>query len=272
MKTKIFAAAAFATLATIAALGSASAADLPMPAPVYKAPPPPPVYNWTGCYIAGGGGYGMWTQDSFVRRTATGTPISGSLTDGGKGWFGMGQAGCDYEFTLPLFSGWSPRLVIGAFGDWDGGNLRGTSSTPLLVGQEQQRDAWFAGGRVGYVVTPRFLTYTDGGWTQARFNQVNYNAAFAGGGPSGLSLAAQTYNGWFIGSGFEYSFDWLPIPGIFLKTEYRYSQYNSPNGTNVPIISTATGAPTAFSLNSQKAVQMISTELVWRFNWFGGHY
>ena len=97
--------------ATFAALGSASAADLPMPAPVYKAPPPPPVYNWTGCYIAGGGGYGMWTQDSFV--TVGGTPVTASQTNGGKGWFGMGQAGCDYEFTLPLFSGWSPRLC-----DW----------------------------------------------------------------------------------------------------------------------------------------------------------
>ena len=145
MKAKIFAAAA---LITLGALGSANAADLPMPAPVYKAPPPPPVYNWTGCYIAGGGGYGMWTEDSFVRNAA-GTPISGSLTNGGKGWFGMGQAGCDYEFTLPLFSGWSPRLVIGAFGDWDGGNIYGTSSTPLLVGRETEKDSWFAGGRVG---------------------------------------------------------------------------------------------------------------------------
>jgi hypothetical protein len=28
----------------------------------------------------------------------------------------------------------------------------------------------------------------------------------------------------------------------------------------------------AIALNSQKATQMVSTELVWRFNWFGGHY
>jgi len=81
-------------------------------------------------------------------------------------------------------------------------------------------------------------------------------------------LAGQTYNGWFVGSGFEYSFDFLPIPGIFLKTEYRYSQYNSPNGTSVPLTGLVGGA----ALQSQKATQMISTELVWRFNWFGGHY
>jgi hypothetical protein len=45
------------------------------------------------------------------------------------------------------------------------------------------------------LITPRFLTYFDGGFTQARFGGVNYNFAIAGGGPSGLSLAAQTYNG-----------------------------------------------------------------------------
>jgi hypothetical protein len=91
--------------------------------------------------------------------------------------------------------------VIGAFGDWDCGRLRGTSNFPGAVGQENNSSAWFAGGRVGYVVTPRFLTYTDGGWTQARFDGVNYNFAIAGGGPTGLSLAAKTYNGWFLGSG-----------------------------------------------------------------------
>ena len=78
-------------------------------------------------------------------------------------------------------------------------------------------------------MTPRFLTYFDGGFTQARFDQINYN--FSGGilgfGPSGVSLPATTYNGWFIGSGFEYALDWLPIPGLFLKTEYRYAQYNT---------------------------------------------
>ena len=52
--------------------------------------------------------------------------------------------------------------------------------------------------------------------------------------PGTVSLAAQTYNGWFIGSGFEYAFDWLPISGLFLKTEFRYSQYGG-NGVSVPI-------------------------------------
>jgi hypothetical protein len=78
-------------------------------------------------------------------------------------------------------------------------------------------------------------------------------------------LAAQTYNGWFIGSGFEYAFTWLPINGLFLKTEFRYSQYGG-NGVSVPLSGTV---PAGLVLNSQKATEFISTELVYRFNWFG---
>jgi len=260
MKAKVLAAV---TLATIAACGSASAADLPPP-PVYKAPPPPASYPWTGCYVGGGAGYGWWTQDSFVQ--VAGVPVTASNTNGGKGWFGQGQVGCDYQMN-PIF--FNVPLVIGAFGDYEGGSIRGTSSFPGVVGTETETAAWTAGARIGALIAPRIMTYFDGGWTQAQFGSVGYNLAIAGGGPTGLSLAAQTYNGWFIGGGFEYALDWLPISGLFLKTEYRYSQYSA---ANVPITGTAGGGlvvPAGIALNSAKATEMISTELVWRFNWFG---
>jgi outer membrane immunogenic protein len=268
MKIKIAAAAA---LMTLAAVSSAGAADLPMPAPIYKAPPPP-VYNWTGCYVGGGGGYGMWTQESFV--LIPGALITASQSSGGSGWFGQGQVGCDYQFNMPLGS-WNMPLIIGAFGDFEGGSIVGSSNFPGVTGRETESSSWGAGGRVGALVAPRFLTYVDGGYTQARFGGVNYGLAIAGGGPIGLSLAAQTYNGWFIGSGFEYALDWFPISGLFLKTEYRYSQFTGNNGTNVPITGTAgagLAVPAGIALNSQIKTQMISTELVWRFNWFGGHW
>src|SRR5260370_3009945 len=44
--------------------GSAMAADMPVKAPIMRAPPPP-VFSWTGCYIGGGGGYCLWTQETF---------------------------------------------------------------------------------------------------------------------------------------------------------------------------------------------------------------
>jgi outer membrane immunogenic protein len=254
-----------AALVTLAALGSASAADLgvaPVYAPVYKAPPPP-VYNWTGCYVGGGGGYAMWTQQSFV--TFNGTPITANQSNGGNGWFGQGQVGCDYQFTAPYFG---VQTVIGAFSDIEGGSISGSNSFPGVTGSETERSTWAVGGRAGVLVTPRFLTYFDGGFTQARFSGVSYNLAIAGGGPTGLSLAAQTYNGWFIGSGFEYGLDWIGFSGLFLKTEFRYSQYGG-NGVSVPISGTFVGFPaTGVALNSQKSTEFVSTELVWRFNWW----
>jgi outer membrane immunogenic protein len=261
MKAKFLAAATV----TITACSLANAADLPPP-PVYKSPPPPVTYNWTGCYIGGGAGYGWWTQDSFV-QLAGGAAVTASITNGGKGWFGQGQGGCDYQFNNPLV--FNIPLVIGVFGDYEGGSIRGTSDFPGVVGTETETAAWAAGARIGAVVAPRVLTYFDGGWTQAHYGSVGYNLAIAGGLPTGLSLAAQTYNGWFLGGGFEYSLDWLPISGLFLKTEYRYSQYST---ANVPITGAAGGGlvvPAGITLNSQKASEMISTELVWRFNWYG---
>jgi len=257
MKSKVLAAV---TLATIAVCGPAMAADLPTPPPVYKSPQPAG-YSWTGCYVGGGAGYGWWTQDSFVQ--VAGAPITASTTNGGKGWFGQGQGGCDYQFTAPFFN---IPLLVGAFGDYEGGSIRGTSSFPGFVGTETESAAWAAGARIGALIAPRILTYFDGGWTQAHFDSVGYNLAIAGGGPTGLSLAAQTYNGWFLGGGFEYALDWLPISGLFLKTEYRYSQFGA---ANVPITGAIAGFPAVgVTLNSQKATEMISTELVWRFNWF----
>jgi outer membrane immunogenic protein len=269
MKSQIFAAAA---LMMLSALGSASAADLPMHAPAYAPPPPAPVYNWTGCYVGGGGGYAFWQQDSFL--TVGGVPATASQSNGGTGWFGQGQVGCDYQFPLrlPLLSFISPDVVIGVFSDIEGGDIKGTSSFPGVTGSERESSTWAVGGRAGVLVTPRFLTYFDGGYTQARFDGVNYNVniPFVGGGPSGLSLAGQTYNGWFVGSGFEYAFTWLPINGLFLKTEFRYSQYGGNNGVSVPLSGSIGGVPvTGAALNSQKATEFVSTELVWRFNWFG---
>ena len=33
---------------------------------------------------------------------------------------------------------------------------------------------WAAGARAGFLVTPKFLTYFDGGYTQANFSRVNF--------------------------------------------------------------------------------------------------
>ncbi len=77
-----------AALVAIAMTGAANAADLPLPPPVYRAPPPPAVYNWTGCYVAGGVGYAMWNDTNFVdwsrRLPSRSTTAAGAGTAWGQ--------------------------------------------------------------------------------------------------------------------------------------------------------------------------------------------
>ncbi len=52
------------TAAALAVAGPAIAADMPVKAPpITKAPLAPIGYNWTGCYVDGGGGYGLFNQE-----------------------------------------------------------------------------------------------------------------------------------------------------------------------------------------------------------------
>jgi len=249
------------SLAALAFTGSSAfAADMRMP---MKAPmaPPPVVTNWTGCYIDGGIGYGMYNQDTNSIVTATGAPIGVQVTNGGRGWLGRVGGGCDYQFG----SSW----VIGAFGDFDFMNLTGKFGDPSgpVTGNEKESSAWYAGGRLGYLISPTFLGYIDGGWTQTRFDGFGLNGNFVPAVPAGVSIPAHTYNGWFLGGGYEYALSGLiPLNGLYWRTEYRFAQYQS---ANVPVVFTASGAGFGVSEHMSKFTQTITSGLVWRFN-FGG--
>ena len=76
--------------------GSATAADMRPPARALPpAPPPVAIYSWTGCYLGAGGGYGMFNQES--QYIASGVAFGLSNDNGGRGWFGTVQVGCDYQ-------------------------------------------------------------------------------------------------------------------------------------------------------------------------------
>jgi outer membrane immunogenic protein len=237
--------------------GSALAADLKAPAPMLMKAPPPPVMTWTGCYVGGGAGYGLWNQESFAENAGGAT--TAMATSGGRGWFGTASVGCDYQFNS--------NIVIGAFGDWDFGSIKGQFEPGGLdvVGTESEKWAWGAGGRIGWLVSPTFLTYFAGGYTQAHFDPINFSSATAPFAPSAVFLDSHTYNGWFLGSGFDYAISMLPA-GFFLRTEYRYSTYQA---ADLPVLSVTTGLPVGTSaVNSKKFVQTVRSELVYRFNLF----
>lgn len=259
---------ALIAIAAVAALhgSSALAADMGMPmrAPL---PPPPPPPTWTGCYVDAGYGYGLWDQTQFTETFPGLGRISANVDSGGRGWLGRFGGGCDYQFTL----GYLGNFVVGALADYDLMDVNGQMSpgNTVLVGNEKQSGAWYVGGRAGYLVTPNLLTYFTGGFTETHFDQVSLNLLTAPFTPGIALLPSHTYNGWFIGGGTEYAlhFAWLPINGLFWRAEWRYASYSA---TDLPILTPAGGA-TGLGMNAEKAVQTITSSLVWRFTWPSGY-
>ncbi|MDP1869925.1 outer membrane protein [Bradyrhizobium sp.] len=253
-------------LTAVAAFSApALAADMRAKAPMMRAAPVAYAPSWTGCYVAGGWGYGMWNQENTAyddgppRVQATPT-----ATAGGRGHFGTVQGGCDYQFAL---GGWN--MVVGAFGDYDFADIKGQVNLPTstLYGTEKLSSRWAVGGRIGALVTPQLLTYVAGGYTEAKFDRTNFEAF---NGPvvipgAGIYIDATTHKGWFIGSGAEYALGFMP--GLFWKTEYRYSQFDRQSN---PLRVTATNALTGDSIDSEKWTHAVRTQLVYRFNWGGG--
>jgi outer membrane immunogenic protein len=250
-----------ATTVALATAGTAGAADLPTKAPPMVAAAP--AMSWTGCYISGGIGYGMWNQDESISAFGLST---GTYTNGGRGWLGRGGVGCDYQFN--------PSWLVGAFGDFDWANIKSNGASganftpngaggPPVAAAEKENRAWHAGLRLGYLPYPNLLTFVSGGWTQAHFTQRDYFFLLTG-APVGTSFPDHTYSGWFLGGGTEYALPWAH--GLFWKTEYRFAQYRADD---LALFVTTTGLPTGTIGHDEKFVQTVTTSLVWRFN-FGG--
>jgi len=263
-----------ALTAVAAFSGSALAADL-APAPAYTKAPvmPAPAYNWTGFYVFGGAGGGVWDADTTVVNTGGGvfgptfgTPgqtVTLSQRAGGDGWFGTVGAGYDWQFNQ--------TWVAGIFADGQFGSLKGTIPAAALsaTGIERLRDDWAVGVRLGYLVAPNVYSYVNGGFTESYWSGATYS--FITGAPL-LSATTPSFNrgGWFVGGGVENNLNIFGItaPGLFMKTEYRAAYYGRATLAETATIGNVTG-PTGFSDTFHPLVQTIETSLVYRFNWGG---
>jgi outer membrane immunogenic protein len=95
-----------------------------------KAPPPVPVFTWTGCYVGGHAGYG-WAHTSGFAATptttffGTGIPLTGPVygATNSSGLIFGAQDGCNYQIN--------PWLVVGLEVDFD--PMLGMSGTAAAI-------------------------------------------------------------------------------------------------------------------------------------------
>jgi outer membrane immunogenic protein len=189
--------------------GSAAiAADMPL-----KAPPPPVVWSWTGCYIGieGGGAWGRSRHDSFSQISPLNnfTPwfnVSGGLAGG--------EFGCNQQF--------GGNWVFGIESDISWTNKKGSSNDTGPAGNptftSETKEKWLSTwrARVGYTWDRTWL-YVTGGFASAK---VDANVTIPA---AGIFTDTHTLYGWTVGAGIEYAFwnNWS------LKGEYLYARFEN---------------------------------------------
>lgn len=203
---------------------SASAADLPARAPVYKAPLVS-VYNWSGFYVGGHVGYG-WTDTTDTLADVTGIAFVGngeiarSIPLDASGFLAGGQIGFNWQLA--------PMWVVGIEADISWTDQHATTARPgptdptRIVTASQSLD-WFGTvrGRLGVIPADRLLAYVTGGLA---FGDANLSTALSRttgcGGINNCQAGSTsgTLTGWTVGGGVEWAFahNWS------LKGEYLY--------------------------------------------------
>jgi outer membrane immunogenic protein len=202
-----------ATTALVAlAAGSASAADLAA-RPVYKAPPPAPVYSWTGVYWGVNVGY-SWGQ----AKNDVGVGVVGfSDSQDVNGVIGGGQIGINWQVA---------NWVFGFESDIQASGQKGSSSGTIgVIGGDtfgfsaDHKLDWFGTSRVriGFLPVENILLYATGG---VAYGQVksSYTVVDTSSGSTAALDFKDTRAGWTVGAGIE----GLLGGGWSAKLEYLY--------------------------------------------------
>jgi outer membrane immunogenic protein len=213
--------------AVMAMAGIANAADLPRPAPVYKAPPAPYAFSWTGCYVGAVAG-GIFNRSNVTSGptisgapfTDSGTSFDLSNTDAVVG----GVYGCNYQF--------SPNFVIGTDSDFSWSGLSesvafahaATGTRPAYTGTVTQDLDWVSTTRVrlGWA-HDHWMVFVAGGLASGKVKSSYADVDVTGRTFTG-SDSTWKY-GWTIGGGVEYALS----QNWFLRGEYLYVDLGNTN-------------------------------------------
>ncbi len=212
-----------ATTAIVAlAVGSANAADLAA-RPVYKAPPPPPVYSWTGVYWGVNIGYSWGRAKNDVGFSDAGPAFAGaaagfSESQDVNGVVGGGQIGINWQVANWVFGLESDIQASGQKGSSSASFVDPVFRDTIAVAADHKLD-WFGTSRVrlGFLPVENILLYATGG---VAYGQVKSSYAIADlttGGAAALDLKS-IRAGWTVGAGIE----GLLGGGWTAKLEYLY--------------------------------------------------
>jgi outer membrane immunogenic protein len=248
------------TLGFIAMAVPALAADLPV-----KAPPPPviPMYNWSGFYIGGNGG---WAQaDDCWNIFLTVAALTDVLPEGchnKSGGVVGGQIG--YRWQLP-----GNHFVWGieAQGDWANLNASRVSVLdPFFTLNTKVDGIGLFTTQLGFA-WDTWLLYVKGG---AAVTSNNFNVVTTAGG---IDLASSNSTRWggVLGVGFEYGF----TPNWSVGLEYDHLFMGSQDlaftipGAGVCALAPCAGPVGVLNRVSQD-VDMVTVRFNYRFGGYGG--
>lgn len=238
MRPLFVALVATVVLAPVVGVNRASAADMPVKAPVYRAAKLP--YDWSGLYLGGHVGY-LWGR--------TRVDEDGEVTEPNASTNGaIGGAMVGYNWQ-------SGPVVFGLEGDFGWTNAHGTGEVvpppPVITTQAPNTyDVnWTSHirGRVGYAFD-KWLLFIAGGFAVADFD-------FHEGATTTTTIVGAKYTGWSLGGGAELAI----TRNLVGRVEYLYDDFGHKDYVGV------TGDPYRVSFRGQT----VRGALAWKFDPFG---
>ena len=216
-----------AAAALAGSIGAASAADLPVKAPMIA--PVIAAYDWSGWY-AGVGIGGLWGDtrwDFPVVNTTVATPFEQGMAGG--------HGGHQWHFKAWQNGG----IVIGMeysgmanLSEYNNGNL---CPNPVFTCRTRLENLVTIGGKLG-LTWDKFMIYGTGGWAGGIVN----TAAFVTVTGLQFDSSREWHNGWYAGAGIDWVFyqtrgtDWI------IGAEYQHVEFDDvrhfvgPRGIVIP--------------------------------------
>lgn len=240
--------------ASIFAATTAGAADLPVRAPVYKAPVAIAAYNWNGWYAglnAGGG----WSESDprtttvfsptgyFATTSVPAIEAAGRQHIRSSGAVAGGQLGFNWQMNAAVFGVETDFQYFGMRGSATSGAVYPCCAPTAFTIHSSVKTDWLftARPRLGFAAD-RWLFYVTGGVavTEIKTN-FTFSDTFATAAES--DSFSKTKVGWTAGGGVEWA---MPGPWSF-KLEYLHVDFGRVSGTSSNL--TAFAPPVAFPTN-----------------------